>query len=176
MAIYRRDTGRLHELLEQRKDLLQQHFSEEEIFPAGFEISRPSPYAYVTPLIGGATLLHMAVELCDLEIAAWLLARGADVNARSAMSEDGYGGWTPLFHAVVSLHQPRSFAQMAELLLKHGADPTVRASIRKPVPGGDNDWYTWSAVTAVEYARRFPEADLVNQAALQLLTELQEHS
>jgi len=118
----------------------------------------------------------MAVELCDLEIAAWLLALGADINARSAMSEDGYGGWTPLFHAVVSLHQPRSFAQMAKLLLKHGTDPTVRASIRKPVPGGDNDWYTWSAVTAVEYARRFPEADLVNQAALQLLTELQEHS
>ena len=164
----------MHELLERRKNLLQQHFSEEEIFPAGFEISRPSPYA--TPLIDAATLLHMAVELCDLEIAAWLLAHGADVNARSAMSEDGYGGWTPLFHAVVSLHQPRSFAQMAELLREHGADPTVRASIRKPVPGEDSDWYTWSAVTAIEYARSFPEADLVNQAALQLLEELQENN
>ena len=58
-------------------------------------------------------------------MAAWLLQRGADANARSSVDEDGYDGWTPLYHAVATLHQPRSFPDLAALLLQSSADPVV---------------------------------------------------
>ena len=126
--------------------ILERLFSEEEIFPSDFEIKHPSPYAYATPLRGGVALLHMAVEFCDVEMARWLLEHGADVNAPAGTDRDGFGGWTPLFHAMVSLHVPRSFTEIADLLLAHGADPKVRASLRKPTTEGGE--VTWRDVTA----------------------------
>ena len=51
--------------------------------------------------IDGATLLHLAVDFHEREMFDWLLAHGADVNARAAVDPDGFGGHTPLFNAVV---------------------------------------------------------------------------
>ncbi len=165
MALHLRDTSSLEIHLKRDPRMIERFFSEEEIFPSDFEIKHPSPYAYATPLTGGVTLLHMAVEFCDVEMAGWLLKHGADVNAPAGTDREGYGGWTPLFHAMVTLHVPRSFPKMADLLLEHGADPNVRASLRKPTPEGGEA--TWTDVTAAEYARRFVYPDLVNQDALQ---------
>ena len=45
--------------------------------------------------IGRATLQG------KIEIAEWLVEKGADVNAKSAVDQNGFGGYTPLFCAVV---------------------------------------------------------------------------
>ncbi len=165
MALHLRDSNRLESHLLRDPGLLSRSFSEEDIFPTGFEIKRPTPYAYATPLTGGVSLLHMAVELCDVELARWLIEHGADVNAAAGTDDEGYGGWTPLFHAMVTLRVPRGFAEIVDLLLDHGADPEVRASLRKPTPEGGEA--TWRDVTAADYARRFIYTDLVNHDALQ---------
>ena len=93
-----------------------------------------------TPVDGG-TLLHLAVYWDELDMAEWLLDRGANPNARAAVDADGFGGHTPLFNSVVSqagfwINYPRGRtaesgdAKFTELLLASGADPNVRASIR----------------------------------------------
>ena len=169
MALHLRDRDRLEWHLDGDPHMLERLFSVEEIFPSDFGIRHPAPYACATPLAGGVTLLHMAVEFCDVEMARWLLEQGADVNAPAGTDHEGYGGWTPLFHAMTSLHVPRNFTDTADLLLEHGADPAVRASLRKPTPEGGE--YTWRDVTAAEYARRFVYPDLVNQDALRHVTE-----
>ena len=171
MAVHRRDTRCLEGHLKQDVQLISRAFNETEIFPDGFENKRPSPYAYVTPMTDGVTLLHMAVEFCDLEMAAWLLQYGADINAESAVDVHGYGGWTPLFRAMATLHVPRSFPDLASLLLDRGADVTVRASIRKPVADDNDERGIRENVTPIEYAQSFVEADLVNQEALKLVRE-----
>jgi len=169
MALHLRDRDRLERHLADDPHMLARSFSAEDIFPPDYGIKHPSPYACATPLAGGVTLLHMAVEFCDVDMAGWLLERGADVNALSGTDPEGFGGWTPLFHAMATLHVPRDFADMADLLLEHGADPAVRASLRKPMTDGGE--YTWRDVTAVEYARKFVYPDLVNQDALRRVTE-----
>ena len=80
-----------------------------------------------TPL-DGTTLLHACVDYDEMEIARWLLDRGADVNARAAVGASGCGGYTPLFNTVVS--QPNFWmnyrkrgpfvAPFTELLLERG--------------------------------------------------------
>ena len=169
MALHVRDRNSLARHLGRDPHLLARPFSAEEIFPSYFGIKHPTPYACATPLTGGVTLLHMAVEFCDVEMAVWLLEQGADVNAPAGTDHEGYGGWTPLYHAMASLHVPRNFTDMVDLLLAHGADPAVRASLRKSTPEGGE--YTWRDVTAAEYARRFAYPDLVNQDALRRVTE-----
>ncbi len=165
MALHLRDIRLLETYLNKDSRTTSRLFPERDVFPPGFGIESPAPYACVTPLTGGVTLLHMAVEFCDVEMARWLLDHGADVNAPTGTDQDGFGGWTPLFHAMTTLHVPRHFPGMAELLLERGADPAVRASIRKPVQEGET--VAWRNVSAVEYARQFVEPDLVNADALQ---------
>ena len=55
-----------------------------------------------TPL-GGCTLLQLCIEYDEMEIALWLLDRGADVNTRSVVGASGFGGYTALFNSVVSM-------------------------------------------------------------------------
>lgn len=44
----------------------------------------------------------MCCDYDEFEIAKWLIAKGADVNAQAAVDADGFGGHTPLFSTVVS--------------------------------------------------------------------------
>ena len=169
MAMHRRDIDRIEVLLRKDPGLFSRHFDEKEIFPAEFGTTHPAASAYVTPLTGGVTLLHMAVEFCDMDMVEWLLKSGADANVRSAVDADGYGGWTPLFHTVATLHQPRGFPEFAAVLLRHGADPLAQASIRKPMPDDAAGSSMWKDVTAVEYANDFIYPDLVNQEAVSLI-------
>jgi ankyrin repeat protein len=75
----------------------------------------------------GATLLHVAAEFGLPEAAALLLDRGADVNARATVDEAGLGGQTALFHAVTQFDD--GGLGVAQLLIEHGADLTVRAKL-----------------------------------------------
>ena len=63
---------------------------------------------------------------------------------------------------------------MAKLLLDHGADPTVRASIRKAIRFiGDDTAYEYKDMTALEYGGAFRFERWVNEAALALLEEVE---
>jgi ankyrin repeat protein len=75
----------------------------------------------------GATLLHVAAEYQNLDAAAFLLKRGADVNAHARVDETGVGGQTAIFHAVTQ-NGDRGLP-VARLLVEHGADLSVRAKI-----------------------------------------------
>ena len=63
-------------------------------------------------------------------------------------------------------------AYFTEILLKRGADPATRASIRKKLAFIDEDEHQYRDVTALEYGQAFHEETFVNKAALELLATL----
>lgn len=107
----------------------------------------------------------------ELEVAAWLLKKGADANARAAVDAQGFGGHTPLFHAVVTLDAHDD--SKAHLLLKHGANPNARATFRKQLrDAGEPEkekMLVFQDVTPIGYAKGFREPNWVIQPALELL-------
>jgi hypothetical protein len=101
MALHRGRLDLLEEHLGRDRSLLDLHFSEAEIYPPELGL-QPGDGLHATPVAGG-TLLHLALEYDDLDTARWLLERGADPNARAALDHQGFGGHTPIFHAVATL-------------------------------------------------------------------------
>ena len=180
MALHRGRIDLLEEHLRREPNLLSRTFSHREIYPAEMGCKAPIDATVGTPL-GGATLLHMCVDYDELEIARWLLEKGMDVNARAAVGANGFGGYTALFSTVVS--QPNFWmnynkrgpfvAPFTVLLLEHGADPNVRASLWKQLhPGhGDTTRYEYRDVTALSWGRRFHAPILVSQPAMQLIED-----
>jgi ankyrin repeat protein len=171
MALYRGRIDLLEAHLGRDPSLLEQRFQEAEIFPAELGL-KPGEGLHVTP-VGGGTLLHLAVEYDDIDVARWLIERGADVNAKAALDADGFGGHTPLFHTVVTLAAPDD--SMARLLLDHGADPNARATIRKQLRDmGDPEkemMREFHDVTPIGYASQFQEPTWVNGPAITAITE-----
>lgn len=76
-----------------------------------------------TPL-AGASLLHVAAEYGNLDVARALIDMGAEVDARAAVDEYGLDGHTPLFHTVNSILNMA--APILRLLLDAGASSDVR--------------------------------------------------
>jgi len=97
----------------------------------------------------GATLLHVAAEYGNLEAAALLMDRGADVNARATVDE-GVGGQTAVFHSVTQ-YGDWGLA-VTELLLDRGADLSVRVKL----PGHYERPGEVVECNPVEYAEMFP--------------------
>ena len=171
MALHRGRLDLLEASLRQDPALLARHFSESEIYPPELGL-KPGRGLHVTP-VAGASLLHLAVEYDDLPTATWLLDQGADPNLRAAVDDEGFGGHSPLFHTVVTLG--RRDDRFARLLLARGADPKVRTTLRKQLRDmGDPEkerLREFHNVTPTEYARRFQEPRMVNEAALAVLAE-----
>jgi hypothetical protein len=178
MALHRGRIDLLERHLERDPDLLARTFSHREIYPSEMGCGDPIDATTGTPL-GGSTLLHICVDFDELEIARWLLDRGMNVNARSALGRDGFGGHTALFNTVVS--QPNFWmnyrrrgpftAPFAELLLERGADPNVRASLWKRLhPGhGDPARHDYRDVTPLSWGRRFHAHIFVSDPAMRLI-------
>ncbi len=178
MALHR---GRL-DLLAQHVDrdptLLSRRFTHREIYPSDMGCGDPLDATLGTPL-DGTTLLHMCVEYDEFDIARWLLDRGMDVNLCATAGRSGFGGQTALFHTVVSQpnfwmnyrHRGPFVAPFAELLLAHGADPNVRASLWKRLhPGhGDPVRHEYRDVTALSWGRQFHAPVFVSEPALRLI-------
>lgn len=178
MALHRGRIDLLERHLAADPALLTRTFAHEEIYPASMGCRDPLDATVGTPL-GGTTLLHMCVDYDEIEIARWLLDRGMDPDVRARVGASGFGGYTPLFSAVVS--QPNFWmnfrtrgpftAPFAELLLERGADPSVRASIWKRMhPGhGDSSRHDYRDVTPLSWGRRFHDPLFVSEPAMRLI-------
>lgn len=180
MALHRGRIDLLEEHLRRDPQLLRRTFTHEEIYPPEVGCHDEVLATHGTPL-AGTTLLHMCIDYDEIEIARWLIERGMDVNARAAVDADGFGGHTALFATVVS--QPAfwmnygrkaKLAPFTELLLNHGADPNVRASLRKqlhPGYGAEERLHEYRDVTPLSWGERFHNKLFVNDAALRLIIE-----
>jgi ankyrin repeat protein len=165
MAFHRGDIVALERHLRRDPRLFERRFTLAEIYPA--ECGCDGTGMHWTP-IGGTTLLHLAADFHEHEILAWLLAHGADPNARAAVDADGFGGHTPLFNAAVC--GPWHHEEPARLLLQSGASVTARANLRKFLDWIEEPrWHEARDVTAAEWARGFPDPSWVNGKALRLL-------
>ncbi|HXW92172.1 MAG TPA: ankyrin repeat domain-containing protein [Terriglobales bacterium] len=179
MALHRGRTDLLEAHLRRDSNLLRRTFSHEEIYPPELGCHDQVLATQGTPL-SGTTLLHLCADYDELEIARWLIERGADVNAKADTDADGFGGHTALFGTVVS--QPNFWvnhlgkpdeAPMTCLLLDHGADTNVRASLRKKLhPGyGEDTLHEYRDVTPLLWGKRFHRRVFVSREALRLLEE-----
>jgi hypothetical protein len=167
MALHRGDLARLEEHLRRNPNLLEHRFTIGEIYPAECGCGKNGPGLHWTP-IDGTTLLHLAVDFHEHEMFDWLLAHGADVNARAAVDRDGFGGHTPLFNAVVCGVSHR--ATMTRALLERGAARDTRANLRKFLDWTETPrWHEARDVTAAEWGRGFPDQGWVNKQALHFL-------
>lgn len=169
MAVHRGRVDLLAALVDRDPALLHRRFRETEIYPPDLG----GVGMHVAPLDRG-TLLHMAVEYQEVQIAQWLIDRGADVNARSGVDAEGFGGHTPLFHTTVTLAM-KADERLARLLLRNAAEPNLQATFRKRLRDmGDvekEQMREYHDVTAVEFARQFQEPAWVNQAAIAAILE-----
>ena len=180
MALHRGRIDLLEAHLRRDPGLLRRTFAHEEMYPPALGCHDEVLATHGTPL-AGATLLHMAIDYDEMEIARWLLDRGMDPNVRAAVDRDGFGGHTPLFSAVVAQphyrinqHGRPDDAPYARLLLDRGADPNARASLRKRMhPGyiGDDELREYRDVTPLSWGVRFHFPMLVSRAALRVLEE-----
>lgn len=177
MALHRGRLDLLEAHLARDPGLVNGRFTHEEIYPPEIGCHDEVNATHATPL-KGATLLHMCADYDELEIARWLLARGADPNTPAAVDAEGFGGHTALFSTVVSQpafwinYQKRApDTRMAELFLEHGAEVNVRAALRKQLhPGYDDDRLVeYRNVTPLSWGRRFHQQIFVNQQVAELI-------
>ncbi len=168
MAFHRGDLSRLEKHLRRDPQLLERRFTSREIYPIECGCASDGRSGLHWTPIDGTTLLHLAIDFREREIFDWLLARGANVNARATVDPDGFGGHTPLFNAVICGPWPDN--RMTRALLEGGARTDMRANLRKFLDWIETPrWHEAHNVTAAEWGRQFPEKSWVNADALQLL-------
>lgn len=181
MALHRGRIDLLEAFIERDPSVLSRTFSHEEIYPPEMGCHDEVLATQGTPL-AGTTLLHLCVDYDEFEIAEWLIEKGADVNVRAAIDENGFGGHTALFCSVVS--QPNFWmnyqgrpqaAPFTKLLLDHGADVSLRGSLRKKLHPGyaprydTENWHEYRDVTALEWGERFHAKVFVSEPALAMI-------
>ena len=175
MAVHRGRIDLLEAHLAQDHGLFRKTFSHREIYPPELGCAADESLALHGTPLAGATLLHLCVDLDEIEIARWLLERGADANARAALDAEGFGGHTPLFGCVVSQSfrtNQRGDDAFARLLLDHGADPNARASLRKRLRFvEDESMHEYPGITPLAWGQRFHDRDWVNRDAMRLILE-----
>jgi hypothetical protein len=172
MAVHRGRVDLLERHLERDANVLNRTLSIDDVYPLALGCHDDRDLALHGAPLDGATLLHMAVEYEDVDVARWLIHQGADVNARAMVDEGGFGGHTPLFSCVVTYNAGRRDASLGRLLLDRGADPNARASIRKRLPfAPDKSVHEYKHVTPLGWGRAFHEQSYVSQAAMKLIAE-----
>lgn len=173
MALHRGRIDLLEEWLRRDPDLLSKTFSYRDIYPMELGCHQDTSLGLHGTPLDGTTLLHMCVDFDEMQIARWLLEKGADANAQGQVDAEGFGGHTPLFNAVVSQAHTcgrQHDASMAKLLLSFGADPSMKASIRKRLRFVDDESeHRYRDVTPLSYGEAFHEKRWTTKAVLQLL-------
>jgi len=183
MALHRGRIDLLEAHLRRDPQLLQRTFTHEEIYPPELGCHDEILATQGTPL-AGTTLLHLCADYDEIEIARWLLERGMDADVKAATDTHGFGGHTALFGTVVSqpnfwmnyTRQPQ-VAPFTQLLLEHGADPNIRASLRKKLhPGYGPKYdvettYEYRNITPLGWGRQFHAKVFVSEPAMRLIEE-----
>jgi len=178
MALHRGRIDLLEAHLARDPDLLTRTFDIADVFPLAPACASEPYTAQGTP-VHGTTLLHIAAYFDELEIAAWLLDRGMDPDARAATDADGFGGYTALYSTVVS---QRNFwvnygkgepdeARFTRLLLGRGANPNVRASLRARLEEGHGGGplREYRDVTPLAWGEQYHARIFVSQESLRLI-------
>jgi ankyrin repeat protein len=94
-------------------------------------------------------LLHFCAEYNSVSCARILLKNGADVNAKAAIDEYGFGGHTPVFHTVNQNNN--NSVEMLYLLLENSAD--LSFTLKGLIWGRGYEWETFvPAVNPISYA------------------------
>jgi hypothetical protein len=172
MAVHRGRLDLLEEHLRRDPDVLGRALPIDDIYPLALGCHDERDLALHGAPLDGATLLHMAVEYEDLDVARWLIEHGADVNARAAVDRTGFGGHTPIFNCVVTYNAGRRDEVLGRLLLDCGADPNARASIRKRLAfARDSRVHEYRNVTPLGWGRAFHDQSYVSSAAMSLIAE-----
>jgi len=180
MALHRGRIDLLEAHVARDPDLLTRTFGITDVFPIDLApaCSREPYTAQGTP-VHGTTLLHLAAYFDDIEIARWLLDRGMNPDAPAAISEDGIGGYTPLYSTVVSQHnfwvnygkgRPDD-AEFTRLLLDRGANPNVRASLRQRFEDGHGGGPSrdYRDVTPLGWGEQFHGKIFVSKESMRLI-------
>jgi hypothetical protein len=175
MAVHRGRIELLEAHLRRDPNLFTRTFAHHEIYPLELGCHADQSLAlHGTPLAGG-TLLHICVDNDEVEMALWMLEHGAPADAKAAIDLDGFGGHTALFGCVVSQPYRTSLRRddaFARLLLDHGADPNVRASLRKRLRFVDDEtMHEYRDVTPLSWGERFHDQDWVSPAVMRLIAE-----
>jgi ankyrin repeat protein len=130
--------------------LLDDPAAVERLLKAGDEPNRKFRISSAFTSCDGVTALHICAEFNSIKCARVLLQLGADVNARADVDKDGFGGQTPIFHAVNSIFN--YCRPTMELLVEAGADLDVR--LKGLIWGPGADWETLLLdVTPISYAQ-----------------------
>lgn len=176
MAFHCGDLAQLKAHFHRNPELIKQRFSLHEIYPPelGCETGLGGGL-HGTP-IDGTTLLHLSIDFDEQEIFDWLLEQGADVNAAARIDDEGFGGHTPLFNAIVSdayVNGRQRDAYMVKRLLELGADIHARVNMRKYLDWREEPgWYIAKNVTPLEWAADFPEKGWVNREGVRMIENL----
>jgi len=169
MAFHEGDLDQLKIHLQDDPGMIHQRFSYREIYPPELGCAGDGRSGLHGTPIDGTTLLHLSIDFDEREIFDWLLEQGADVNAAAMIDDEGFGGHTPLFNAIVSdayVNGRQRDAYMARRLLDLGADIYIRVNLRKYLDWREEPgWYIARNVTPLEWAADFPERGWVNQEA-----------
>jgi len=134
LAVFIDDAAKLDELLKNDPILIDKTYS---LFNNTY-----------TPLTGG-TLLHFCAEYNSFNCARTLVRHGADVNAKAALDEHGFGGHTPIFHTVNQ--NSNNSVDMLHFLLEEGVDLGI--TVKGLIWGKGYEWETFiPAVNPISYA------------------------
>ena len=157
IATIRGDTDSVKELLQRDRSLVQRRYPSLNIgTTAGRMLT-----------LHGATLLHVAAEFAQVEVAKLLLDAGAEVNACALTDANGQGGQSPIFHAAT---QNGDFGlEMVRFLLSAGATLNLRCRL----PGHYERPEERFEGTVLDYARLFPGTE--NQTLEELRRFVAEH-
>ena len=169
MAFHQGRIDLLEKHLKIDPDLIRRKYSLKEVFCKPF-FQDDLDGLHLAPL-EGATLLHMAIEYDERQIMEWLVENGADVNAESSIDEDGFGGHTPFFHTTVTFIMEDT--SKAAFLLKKGANPNHRCSIRKRLKYMGKrhmaDFNEYKNVTPISFAEQWIGNPTISTETLKFL-------
>jgi ankyrin repeat protein len=177
MAVHRGRIDLLEAHWHREQDLFRRTFSHFDIYPPELGCSPDKSLGLHGSPLDGATLPHMCVDFDEIEIARWMIKRGADVEAKAAFDEQGFGGHTALFGCVVSQSYRshwREDDEFARLLLDEGADVNARASLRKRLrfdADADEAMHEYRDCTPLAWGERFHGRTWVNPSVLRLVRE-----
>lgn len=173
MAFHCGDLERLRMHWQADPQLIHRRFGYREIYPPELGCADDLRSGLHGTPIDGTTLLHLSIDFDEREIFDWLLEQGANVNAAAIVDNEGFGGHTPLFNAIVSnayVNGRQRDAYMVYRLLKLGADINVRVNLRKYLDWREEPgWHIAKNVTPLEWAAGFPERGWVNREGISLV-------